>query len=128
MTQITGTIKRIFNTQQVSEKFAKRDLVVTTNEMYPQDVKMQFTQDKCGLLDLYKEMDQVVVDINIRGREWINKEGEEVYFVTLEAWKINHDNGGQNSPQQQPTHSGIPAQVLDEHGNDINNEDDDLPF
>ena len=128
MTQITGTIKRIFDTQKVSEKFAKRDLVVTTNEMYPQDVKMQFTQDKCGLLDLYNEMDQVVVDINIRGREWINKEGEEVYFVTLEAWKINHDNGVPNVPQQQKQSGNIEENFQEDAIREMQDDDDDLPF
>ena len=126
MTQITGTIKRIFNTQQATEKFSKRDLVVTTDELYPQDIKMQFTQDKCGILDQYKEMDRVVVDINIRGREWISPKGEEVYFVTLEGWKINHDTGTKN--ESKPT-GNIEANFQEAEIEQLNIElEDDLPF
>ena len=46
-------IKVINPTQQVSEKFSKREFVVTdsSNGNYPQDILFQATQDKCPLLD-----------------------------------------------------------------------------
>jgi hypothetical protein len=122
MTQITGMIKVIFETKQVSEKFAKRDLVVTTDEMYPQDVMMQFTQDKCSVLDNYKEGEQVVVDINIRGREWISPQNESKYFVTLEAWKINNKQNATKIPV------GNIEKRFEDEAIDNMTEDDDLPF
>tara|TARA_R110002126_G_scaffold93089_2_gene220726 strand:+ start:6458 stop:6832 length:375 start_codon:yes stop_codon:yes gene_type:complete len=124
MTQITGMIKVIKETERVSEKFSKRNFVVTTNEMYPQDVQMQITQDKCALLDAYKEMDQVVVDINIRGREWINPEGKSIYFVSLEAWKITKTDESKKTPKVQ----GNIEKRFEDEAIDSMTEDDDLPF
>ena len=120
MTQIIGTIKRIFDTVQVNEKFSKRDLVVTTDDMYPQDLIMQFTQDKCNVLNGYNENERVTVDVNLRGREWISPTNEVKYFNTIEAWRITKDTGVPiQSPQadkNEPEH--VPQ----------TEEEDDLPF
>ena len=86
---IKGKIKVINPTVQVSEKFAKREFVVTTTtEMYPQDIIMQMAKDKNNLLDGLFVGQEVDVDINLRGREWINPQGEAKYFNTIEAWRI----------------------------------------
>ena len=87
--EVTGKIKMINPTQVVSDKFSKREFVVTTNETYPQDLMMQITQDKCSLLDIFKVGENITVSINLRGREWINPQGEAKYFNTIEAWKIS---------------------------------------
>lgn len=98
--QIKGRIKTIFPTIQVSEKFTKRDVVVTTTtDMYPQDILVQFTQDKCVVLDLYKSGDEVDVDYNLKGREWTNPQGEIKYFNTIEGWRINRTSGVSPIPQ-----------------------------
>ena len=87
--QLTGTIKMIGQTTQVSEKFSKRDFVVTDSSgMYPQEILFQATQDKCGLLDTVQVGQEVTVHFNLRGREWTNPQGEVKYFNTLEAWRI----------------------------------------
>ena len=46
-------IKLIHATQQVTEKFSKREFVVTDgmDSDYPQHILLQATRDKCGLLD-----------------------------------------------------------------------------
>jgi len=86
---IKGKIKVINPTVQVSEKFSKREFVVTTTtEMYPQDIIMQMAKDKNNLLDGLQVGQEVDVDINLRGREWINPQGEAKYFNTIEAWRI----------------------------------------
>ena len=83
------------NTVQVSEKFSKREFVVTdASGMYPQDIMFQATQDKCSLLDGYQSGDQVEVSFNLRGREWTSPAGEVKYFNTLEAWRIERANQG----------------------------------
>ena len=79
-----GTIKAIFDTQVVSDKFKKREFVITTEDKYPQDIMFQTTQDKCGLLNNFTEGQTVTVSFNLRGRESNGK-----YYNTLEAWKIN---------------------------------------
>jgi hypothetical protein len=87
---IKGKIKVINPTIQVTEKFAKREFVVTTTtEMYPQDIICQMAKDKDNLLDGLSVGQEVDVDVNLRGREWQNPiSGEVKYFNTIEAWRI----------------------------------------
>ena len=86
--EVTGKIKVINAEQQVSASFRKRELVVATEEQYPQFISINFVQDKCDLLNNYKAGDLVKVAINLRGREWINPQGEAKYFNTIQGWKI----------------------------------------
>ena len=89
--KIKGQIKMVGATVQISDKFSKRELVITmTDEMYPQDILVQFTQDKCGLLDGidFGIGQQVEVSINLKGRSWESPAGEVKYFNTLEGWAI----------------------------------------
>ena len=87
--ETTGILKVKKDTQQVSEKFSKREFVMTTDmtTQYPQYISMQLTQDKCALLDAYNEGDEVKVSFNLRGREWSGPEGVK-YFNSLEAWRL----------------------------------------
>ena len=91
MYKITGQIKKIMQTNQISEKFAKRELVITdSTSKYPQDIILQFVQDKCDLLESYSVGESVEVSFNLRGREWISPKDNSVkYFNTLDAWKIS---------------------------------------
>lgn len=86
--EVTGKIKFIGPDEQVSASFTKRQLVVTTEEQYPQHIMIEFTQDKCDLLDAYKVGQEVEVGINLRGREWTNPQGETKYFNSIQGWKI----------------------------------------
>jgi len=87
--EITGILKVKFDTQVVSEKFSKREFVLTTDAstQYPQHVPMQVTQNKCWLLDDINEGDELKVSFNIRGREWQGPQGTK-YFATIDCWKI----------------------------------------
>lgn len=100
--EVTGKIKMINPTQVVSDKFSKREFVVTTNDMYPQDILFQLTQDKCTLLDMFKVGDKVEVSFNLRGREWTNPQGEVKYFNSLEAWKIFKDTNVEHNATDAP--------------------------
>jgi hypothetical protein len=92
---ITGILKVKSEAQQVSEKFKKREFVLTDNSsQYPQHVSFQLTQDKCNLIDQYNVGSEIKVHFNLRGREWTSPSGEIKYFNTLEAWRIE---GGANS-------------------------------
>ena len=63
--EVTGRVKMIDQTKEVgSNGFRKRDIVVTTDEQYPQHILVQFVQDKCDLLNSYQVGDQVKIDIN----------------------------------------------------------------
>jgi hypothetical protein len=86
--EIAGKIKVINPTKEVSDTFKKRELVVTTQEQYPQHILIDFIQDKCAVLDSYNVGDAVSVSINVRGKEYTNKNGEVSYFNQLQGWKI----------------------------------------
>ena len=90
MFKLNGTVKAVGEKNQVSEKFAKRDLVITdnTNDTYPQDISFQFTQDKCDLLNQLSVGQQVEVTFSIKGREWTSPQGEVRYFNTLDAFRV----------------------------------------
>ncbi len=95
---ITGTLKVKGEAQQVSEKFKKREFVLTDNSsQYPQHVSFQLTQDKCNLIDQYNVGDEIKVHFNLRGREWTSPKNEVKYFNTLEAWRIEGGTGAGGS-------------------------------
>jgi len=87
--EVSGKVKLVNATQVVSDKFSKRTLVVVTSDTYPQEIEVQFTQDKCGLLDGIRPGQEVTIGVNLRGRMWTNPQGEEKYFNTIEGWKID---------------------------------------
>mgnify|MGYP003404939562 FL=1 len=61
--EVTGRVKVVDQTKEVgSGGFRKRDIVVTTDEQYPQHISVQFVQDKCELLDPYNVGDNVKID------------------------------------------------------------------
>jgi hypothetical protein len=50
---------------------------------------IEFTQDRCSLLDSAQEGQNVKISFNLNGREWINPQGEVKYFNSLNGWKID---------------------------------------
>lgn len=124
--EVTGKIKMIDQTKEVgSAGFKKRDVVVTTDEQYPQSILVQFVQDKCDLLNNFQVGDAVKIDINLRGREWINPQGEAVYFNTIQGWRIGKVQAEPAAGQAPPMPAAAafpPATSLNE------DEPDDLPF
>lgn len=87
--KVTGKIHFVGQVKQVSDKFKSKDVVILTNEKYPQHISIQFTQDKTELVNQNDVGDQVEVSINLRGREWKSPNGEIKYFNTIEGWQIN---------------------------------------
>lgn len=87
--EITGKLHFVGETQQVSDKFKKRDFVLLddTSSQYPQYIQFQLTQDKCDIIDRPIGT-EINVHFNLRGRAWTAPDGETKYFNTLEAWKI----------------------------------------
>ena len=87
--EIQGRIKTIFATESVGQNgFQKRDLVITTEEQYPNDIIIQFTHSKCALLDNLQVGQRIKVHFYLQGREWTNPQGEVKYFNTVLGWKI----------------------------------------
>ena len=121
--EVIGKIKLIGETQTFgSNGFRKRELVVTTDEQYPQMLMIEFIQDKVDLLNSYTVGQDVKVSINLRGREWINPQGEAKYFNSIQGWRI--ENLSQTGPQQ-----NLPPVDQFEPAPDLTDEEpDDLPF
>jgi hypothetical protein len=121
---IEGKLHVKFDTQQVSEKFAKREFVVeyADNPMYPQFIKFECTQDRCAMVDAVREGEKIEVTFNLRGREWINPQGEKKYFTSLEAWRIQKMESAANAP------AGNGGQAVYNVADLANDESDDLPF
>lgn len=119
--EISGTVKTINPEQQVSASFKKRELVVTTSEQYPQHILIEFTQDKCDLLNSFRAGEEIKVGINLRGREWVNPQGETRYFNSIQGWKIEK-TADVPSPSQayEESHKAVIMPLDDE--------DLDLPF
>lgn len=87
--EIQGRIKQIFAPESVGQNgFQKRDLVITTDGQYPQDIIIQFTQGNCALLDNLQIGQMVKIHFNLQGREWTSPQGEVKYFNMVVGWKI----------------------------------------
>lgn len=89
--EINGTVLLVGETQQVTEKFKKRDLVIeyADNPTYPEQLKFEANQAGCEKLDELRIGDNVTVHFNLRGREWKDKTGKSQYFNTLNVWKVD---------------------------------------
>jgi len=128
--QITGVIKTIKDTQQVTDTFKKREFVLTDNSgKYEQHILFQATQDRTATLDRFKAGDRVQLDFDIRGREWKAPDGELKYFVSLEAWRIETLGQTAGGDAQRPP-VAEPAVPFDSGNDDpfSSKEEDDLPF
>ncbi|MBI3511523.1 MAG: DUF3127 domain-containing protein [Bacteroidetes bacterium] len=127
MFNITGVLKLKTDEQKVSDRFRKRDFIITDNSsQYPQHITFQLVQDKCSLIDRFNPGDEIRVYFNLRGREWTPKDGGPLkYFNTVEAWKIEPANNmAQNNPAVQMNQSAPAPDV----STFTSGGSDDLPF
>jgi hypothetical protein len=85
---MNGTVRIITEKNIVNEKFAKREIIIETDGQYPQHLKIQFVNDKCDLLNLYKIGDVVSIGVNFRGRLFVDKNNVTQCFNSFEGWKI----------------------------------------
>ena len=124
--EVHGRIKMIDETKTYGNNgFRKREVVVTTEEQYPQHILVEFVQDKCDLLNNYSVGQMVKISINLRGREWVNPQGETKYFNSIQGWRIENLQQEQGSDNMPP----VPPMEAFEPADDLNEEDhDDLPF
>ena len=122
--EVTGRIKVINPTQDVSASFKKREVVITTDEQYPQHIMIEFTQAKVDDLNNYQAGEQVKVSINLRGREWVNPQGETKYFNSIQGWRIERVQA-----QSSASSPAMPAAETFEPATNFKEEEhDDLPF
>lgn len=97
--QVKGTLLKIFEKETISEKFSKKTVIVRTKEEYPQEIPVEFTNQRIDLIGSYKEGDDVAISINLRGREW---KGNNKWFCSIEGWKVEGLIGEVKASSQNP--------------------------
>ena len=122
--ELLGKIKLIGDTKTYGDNgFRKRELVLTTEEQYPQHILIEFIQNNCELLDNYSIGQTVRIGINIRGREWECPDQGIKYFNSIQGWRIESlDDQVMDSPPED-----LPLEDNSESKSDDLTEDD-LPF
>ena len=115
--ELTGKLYVKYDTQQVNDRFRKREFVMELAEeingnVYTNYAKMQLVQNKCDILDRFNEGDPIKVSFNIKGNRW-EKDGKVNFITNLDAWRIEsaaagmpaNNGGGMQQQQQQPAYS-----------------------
>lgn len=122
MFAINGKLVVKNDTEQVTEKFKKREFVITDEgSQYPQEIIFQLTQDRVDLLDPYNEGDMLKVNFNLRGRRWLNPKTDETrFFNSLDAWRLEKAETEKIGSDLPPLPQSEPANLDDGI--------DDLPF
>ena len=123
--EVSGKIKWLDEIKTYGNNgFRKREVVITTEEQYPQHILVEFIQDKCDLLNAFQMGQNVKIGINLRGREWVNPQGETKYFNSIQGWRIEAVAASSSSemPPMPPPPAFEPADDA------TDGPDDDLPF
>ena len=90
---VTGRIHRIYETESINREgkdpFTKRAFVLHVEEANWSEYPLfELVMDRVDLIDQYKVGDEVTVSFNLCGRGWTNKQGEEKFFTSAKAWRI----------------------------------------
>ncbi len=115
--ELTGKVKLIQEAKQFDSGFTKREMVVVVEDgKYPQEINLEFVQDKVTLLDDLEIGQQVTVSFDIRGREYNGR-----YFNNLQGWRIVTQDDATGPGPQESWPSGTPDAPP-------NYDDSDIPF
>lgn len=134
--QFTGILKTKLPLFE-KDSFKKQEFIVVSDEQYPQAIKFELNQTKCNLLLNFNCGDEVKLDFNIRGREWVDGTGKTCYFTSFVVWRISKIEKGyvvpskEESDHVQYNFNFPPASEVfgDEPAKQtVYDEPDDLPF
>ena len=126
--ELQGTVKRLGEIQTFPSGFQKREMVIVTEEQYPQPISIEFLKEKGDLLNQFVEGDQVKVSINIGGREWTSPAGEVKYFNSITGWRIEKISASNAEPTQAVPSAAPTAAANENPFSDESDDDDGLPF
>lgn len=121
--EVSGLVKKIYEEKTFSSGFKKIDVVITTQEQYPQHLLIEFLQEKADLVGGLKEGDDVTVSINLRGREWTSPDGVVKYFNSVTAWRVQKNAQGNTGKESLLKNEEFTPQDFSK-----DKETDDLPF
>jgi len=122
--EVKGKLIVKFNAQQVTERFKKREFVLEiASGNYSEQVKFQLAQDKCDLLDKFKEGEEINVFFNLKGKPY-TKDGVTSYFNNLDAWRIETAKEGKASGSEE-----VPPPTDDFSSfSQVSDNEENLPF
>ncbi|SFI35602.1 DUF3127 domain-containing protein [Halpernia frigidisoli] len=127
--ELQGSVKKLGEVQTFASGFTKRELVIVTEEQYPQPINIEFLKDKGDLLNSFNEGDRVKVSINIGGREWTSPQGEVKYFNSITGWRVEKLDGNVASAEPTSAPQNTSSTPSASNATDVFAEDeDDLPF
>lgn len=132
--ELQGSIYKLNNTETFASGFQKKTIILLTQEQYPQYIPIEFLGDKIDLLSNFSQGEVVKVYINLNGRLWTNKDGEEKCFGSIVGWKIEKlDESNTSQPSETPSkdtfaNAGITQNQPSQSENPFGDEDQDLPF
>lgn len=123
MYSLTGKLIVKNDTEQVTERFKKREFVLSDEGgQYTEEILLQLTQDRCDMLDAYEVGDVLKVNFNLRGRRWKSPSGETKFFNSLDAWRIEKDEAA-----AKPLSNDLPPMPTSADPG-LEDDGDDLPF
>jgi single-stranded DNA-binding protein len=122
--EVTGKLLVKYDSQQVSEKFKKREFVIELAEeingnIYTNFAKMQLVQAKCEIIDRFKEGDLVKVSFNLKGNKW-ERDGKVNYITNLDAWRIEAATGAAPAANNGGQQQYAPAPAYNNNGGNNN--------
>src|ERR1700759_1311058 len=90
---LQGIILNIFPAEIIGQNFEKRVVRIREKDnAKPEIWECECHQNDCNLLDRFKTHDLVEIDVEIRGREWINRSsGKSQIFLSLKVLDIRKD-------------------------------------
>jgi hypothetical protein len=144
--EITGKVVHLEKTVDVSDRFRKREFVISktdtnpnTNTSYTNEIKFQAVQNNCGLLDKISIGDTVDIKFNIKGTKW-----KETWFNNLDVYSVELNDsddsdelsanevflGVSKTPKKETKSSSTSKRVVPTQSkeDDFFSDDDDLPF
>ncbi|MGX7591319.1 DUF3127 domain-containing protein [Candidatus Karelsulcia muelleri] len=140
--EIIGTVKEIFDMQVFKNNFKKREILLKTEEQYPQILRIEFILDKTKLLNSLKKDDKIKIFINLKGNKWTTKKGKTIFFNSIQGWKIENiieniienmndeedDDEEDDDEEDDDEEDDSSSSSSDTENNDLTNEFDSLPF
>jgi hypothetical protein len=84
--EIKGIIHLMGDRKQVTDNMQKQEVVIQTQEQYPQFIKVEFINTKCDLLNGLGIGNDVTVSINLRGNL---SRGGETSYNSIQGWKVS---------------------------------------
>lgn len=134
--QVEGKVHHVGDTEVLTEKFQKRDLIIVIedNPAYPEYVLFQAVQDRCDILETLNHNELVVVHFNLKGKMYEKRDGKgSSSFTSLQLWKIDRPDyvKPESTMAAKPNTDrpvGTPADFRPGEDDLPPGEEDDLPF